>query len=834
MTTPAKRALIITSPWGDLRGTQNDRDCMQSVLAKYGFQVAHCHGAQATRTGILEAWKQLISETGDGDSVAIYYSGHGGLVESAPNTENAREWRYQFLVPVDFDDVNSSGFNGILDVELSQLLRATTARTRNVTVILDCCFSGRMVRAPGYGDAARPKQVPSVRYEDVAEFVTHRVERVTTEMGEASSIGDDNPDAVRIVAAAPSETAWEVRGEDGRWMGSFTSALAQFLTEAHGHQLSWRTSILRVQELVQAQFPTQHPRVEGPHTRIHFSLDEVNSEAIHLKIENGLPVLQAGFVAGVSEGDVYAVTRLTSERFTEEQQIAVCEVINVQAFQALVQLHYPSSTPTQQVPREGALAFLQESAPYRWPISVPPSLLESLSDKVQKSRFLRLAGENEPGTPLLSIYHRDSFIGIESKQGLSLTTRYLNSENPTQMDCAYQAVLAEADRFACAQRLLGLRNNSPDDLLNHQVDVKVGLVENHQPTRSLAGAGCDELYEGRRIYIALRNDGMTTTYVTVLHINAQGKISLISRSSPFGIELPSGRCHWIRKTPFGVLEGLKISWPADVPRASPIDEHLLFFITSTPVDLRPITDYQVGPHRTATSNFERIIYRLCQGERRDLMEDAEPSQTAYDIIHFPLTVLAQNGSLSLHTTSQEVQHHSAHSTSQTSLNGRPSMLSDEQELPALPPHLHPESRRVRKGIFGQALRSIRGVPACVWVINEHTEPITVVVSPYRPSRLWTEAGLNVSTTGVGIDISTATFTPPATRKTLPAAVPGQLKPPTAVFPLWTRRDGFGVITVLVGATTTPTLYIENDRIPIGATAYFRNEPDLHVKEYSTQ
>ncbi|RAH48750.1 caspase family protein [Aspergillus brunneoviolaceus CBS 621.78] len=802
---------------------------MQLVLAKYGFQVAHCHGAQATRTGILEAWKQLISETGDGDSVAIYYSGHGGLVESAPSTEDAREWRYQFLVPVDFDDVNSSGFNGILDVELSQLLRATTARTRNVTVILDCCFSGRMVRAPGYGDAARPKQVPSVRYEDVVDFLTHYVERATEEMGEPTSIGDDNPDAVRIVAAAPSETAWEVRGEDGRWMGSFTSALAQVLNEAHDHQLSWRTSILRVQELVQAQFPTQHPRVEGPHTRIHFLLDQVNSEIIHLRIENGLPVLQAGFVAHVSEGDVYAVTRLNSERLKKEQQIAVCEVINVQAFQALVRLHYPSTTPTQEVPREGALAFLQKSAQHRWPISVPPSLLESLSDKVQKSRFLRLAGENEPGTPLVSIYRRDSFIGIESKQGISLTTRYLNSENPAQMDCAYQAVVAEADRFACAQRLLGLRNDSPGDLLDHQVDVKVGLVENHQPTRRFAGAGCDELYEGQRIYIALRNHGMTKTYITVLHINAQGKISLISRSSLFGIELPPGRCHWIRKTLFGVLEGLQISWPADVPRASPIDEHLLFFITSTPVDLRPITDTQRGPQRTATSSFERIIYRLCRGEQRDLMEDDEPSQTVYDIIHFPLTVLAQNGSPSLRTTSQEVQHQSAHSTSHTSLNGRPSMLSDEQELPALPPHLHSES----KSIFGQALRSIRGVPACVWVINEHTEPITVVVSPYRPSRLWTEAGLNASTTGVGIDISTVTFTPPATRKTLPAAAPGQQKPPTAVFPLWTRRDGFGVITVLVGATT-PTLYIENDRIPIGATAYFRNEPDLHVREYSTQ
>ena len=63
---------------------------------------------------------------------------------------------------------------------------------------------------------------------------------------------------------------------------------------------------------------------------------------------------------------------------------------------------------------------------------------------------------------------------------------------------------------------------------------------------------------------------------------------------------------------------------------------------------------------------------------------------------------------------------------------------------------------------------------------------------------------------------------------LPAAIEGR-KPSTAAFPLWTRRDGFGVITVFVGAAQT--LYIENDRISMGATAYFRNEPDLHIVEF---
>ena len=51
----------------------------------------------------------------------------------------------------------------------------------------------------------------------------------------------------------------------------------------------------------------------------------------------------------------------------------------------------------------------------------------------------------------------------------------------------------------------------------------------------------------------------------------------------------------------------------------------------------------------------------------------------------------------------------------------------------------------------------------------------------------------------------------------------------AAFPLWTRRDGFGVISVYTGPDKK--LYIESDRIPIGATAYFRNRPDLKIVEY---
>jgi hypothetical protein len=53
----------------------------------------------------------------------------------------------------------------------------------------------------------------------------------------------------------------------------------------------------------------------------------------------------------------------------------------------------------------------------------------------------------------------------------------------------------------------------------------------------------------------------------------------------------------------------------------------------------------------------------------------------------------------------------------------------------------------------------------------------------------------------------------------------------AVFPLWTRSGAFGVISIFTGPEKK--LFIENDKIPIGATAYFNMEPNLTIVEYET-
>lgn len=49
------------------------------------------------------------------------------------------------------------------------------------------------------------------------------------------------------------------------------------------------------------------------------------------------------------------------------------------------------------------------------------------------------------------------------------------------------------------------------------------------------------------------------------------------------------------------------------------------------------------------------------------------------------------------------------------------------------------------------------------------------------------------------------------------------------FPLWTRRNGFGVVSIFVGAEKK--VFVENDQVKMGVIAYFRNRPNLIAVPY---
>ncbi|RAH84821.1 hypothetical protein BO86DRAFT_386889 [Aspergillus japonicus CBS 114.51] len=334
----SKRALLIASPIHGLRGPLNDVETIARVLERQSFQIIRCCGPNATRDGILTAWRNLIDTSTTGDAVTIYYSGHGGLVKSSePDTDIHRP--LQFILPFDYDESTDDDFRGILEIELSHLLLETTEKTDNVTIILDCCHAGRMARHPRHGRRANPKQIADVQYSNLRQHIT-RLRQSGHFARELDPLG--NPDAVRVMAAAATETAWECEGPDGEWTGALTDALASAIDAAGQRQVSWRSTLLRVNELVHVQFPQQHPVAEGPDTRLLFATQRIASSAVLLQMQGDVAVLQSGYVSGVRKGDVYVLMPAGHEVPDARFRIGEATVTAVNGFKARVTLDLDS------------------------------------------------------------------------------------------------------------------------------------------------------------------------------------------------------------------------------------------------------------------------------------------------------------------------------------------------------------------------------------------------------------------------------------------------------------------------------------------------------------
>ncbi|KAK8244645.1 caspase domain-containing protein [Phyllosticta capitalensis] len=849
--SPKKRALLIASPFQGLPGPLNDVRTMKDVLCEQGFEISTCSGESATREGILEAWRRLINDVSSrDDAVVIYYSGHGGIVEDLngqpDNAEDAsrkqQPWRYQFLVPVDFRVNNQWGgsgeedadpdacFTGILDVELENLLRATSDRTRNVTTIFDCCHSGRMARYPSQSDAV-PRNLPKVQYATISNHIARLRAAEQWPTGTRLNV-EGNKYAVRIAAAASTETAWE-HGKSGQWAGVFTEALAKVLRDAgkNGNRSSWRTTLLRVREEVNIDFPLQNPNVEGLDTRLLFSLKEVERNALVLKPDEEEGILQAGRVSGVREGNVYALMPLGAEQPSDEEQIGTATVTDVVGLKAITELSlFAGKGP---IPSLGVAAFLVREALYKWPVAHPEGL-DSLVDAVDGSKYLRRQDGSQDSTPLMEFRKDGQNLALVNNQGVLLASRSISETDSCPESNASKDLVERAEQLARAQHLLTLTCEDPEEKLEHRIDVMLGTVRARKPERLIDQDGSGLVAHGERVYISLQNNGTNRVYVSVFNINVAGKVSLISRGRSTGIDLPPNKCDVIGADPsFPTrLRGVPITWPDSIPMTEPVNEHIVLIMTDSPVDLKyleskPAADFRgdIGP-----SSLERLTFCLATGTRRDMASENRGGRICYDTLHIPflLTPFAVRGEYA--SWNQGVSH---------ALRAEDIPLPEEvvdqgQDLPLQSPSLVSESR----GTIGAIIRTAKGIPPYVWVVNEHDEDILVVVSKYRPNRMLSGGGVNASTTGAGIDLNstkadktispTQTFESPVCKKLLAARAQGKADS-IGTFPLWTRKEGFGVISIYKG--DQQELCVENDQISLGATAFFSNQPDLRIVDY---
>ncbi len=536
-----RRALVIGSQTFKLTGVHNDVAAIERRLRERGFEVDRRIGEDASRAGILAGLERLVADSTAADAAVVYYSGHGARF-ARPGSPRP----LQSLVPTDW---GKGAFKGILDIELSMWLARLTAKTINVSIILDCCHSGRMWRELGEEVAVR-----TLAREELSRGEPDEITTFDASMLDAEA----NPHAIKLVAAEVDRFAFEQELVlDGRItrMGVMTASLVEILDELGPARLSWRSLAMLVRERVMARREIQRPEIEGPGRRYVFEhASTTQAGAVVYFEDGGQPCLRASRVLGAEVGLRYSIMPLGIDELDRGRELAQAVVVGMSAAAARVRLE-----PQDARPPLGSLAFPLSPARGRLAVRVRGvgEAAEALRELLDASAWVRAAQTDEGVLLQVDVDEaRSTLVRGEELLGFP--------EPPT-------ATLARLEHWAHAEALRELGSGD----LSDRFEVGWGRVVADEQVPMSAG---ETVHVEDRLYVEFHNTSTRALFVACFDVGVDGTVALLNRAEPSGTRVePNGFYTLGLELGEG---GLPTSWPAGIPAQAPLRESLVVIVSS--------------------------------------------------------------------------------------------------------------------------------------------------------------------------------------------------------------------------------------------------------------
>ncbi|MFD5697290.1 caspase family protein [Streptomyces lasiicapitis] len=608
-----KRALLIGSQTGGLRGVHADVALMADTLGAFGFEVTRATAERATRRGIIDAYRTLIDATRPGDAAVVYYSGHGGMARR-PRTAPESPARIQYLCPTDIDESGErTGFRGLLADELSLLQYELSARTANVTTIIDSCHSARMAR---YG-----REVPKARaWADEAEWATvHAAWRaaVREAPSPADRTGESNPSVVRLVACGPGAIAFEMPGlEGGRTHGLFTATLARLLRQPGAGHLTWRGLMERVRPAVMDAMPLQRPEAEGPADRRLFEeTEQVVTGVLPVLVERNVAWLRAAGPFGIGVGDQYALVPPGGDP-AAPRTTAVVDQLHAGAARLRVADGSAAALPP------GVEAHPLQVGLGRRPVAIVPQDHRDrarVSDALAAGAQLRIARHDEPALATVALEPHGLRLRDAGGEPLRAATVPLSG-------ASLAALTQDLRRLARAAHLRALESGSGAEELPDDVGFSYALLHADGSTTPLAASG-EHLFNGDQVVVRIHNHGRDHRYVSMFDIGLRGAVEPLTTTEPSGVEIePGGHYELFRLPGSHRLAGVELFWPDDLPRGAPRPESFIAVVTDRPQDLTRLAQRGTARRTPGGSPLQRLADDIVTGvrdaRRPDHMEPA--------------------------------------------------------------------------------------------------------------------------------------------------------------------------------------------------------------------
>ncbi len=281
-------------PIPSLKGPRQDIKLVEETLRdRYAVSnIQTLLDAEATHSGVRDAFARLTGDVKPGDFVYIHYSGHGSHTTDL-NGDEARGDQDQTWVTHGARSGAQSGIDdfGILDDEINAWLKPILAKTEDLVVVSDSCHSASVTRG----------KVTGVRSLD-GDDREHPLARQAVDRA-------DQKEGVRIGAARDQETAIEIQAEDGKTYGLFTWYWVQELNKAAPGE-TWDDVFKRAYTLVSTHRGAhQRPQLEGSGGRSIFGGDfpDRSARVAVLKVDrnSGRATIDTGVAKGATAGSVY-------------------------------------------------------------------------------------------------------------------------------------------------------------------------------------------------------------------------------------------------------------------------------------------------------------------------------------------------------------------------------------------------------------------------------------------------------------------------------------------------------------------------------------------------
>ena len=290
------------APVNPLRGCVNDVTRMRDLLAarlagsQDRFAPLLLTNAQATRQGVIDAWRSHLGQAGPGDVALFCYAGHGSQ-ENAPT----EFWDFEpdrMNETLVCHDSRADGGWDLADKELAQLINEVAANGPHFAVILDCCHSGSGTRDADDVTVRQEKAHPGMR--PIASYIVTPQQVADLQGQHQGAASPAMPWAaiasgrhILLAACRPEQTAKETwfpgpAGLEKR--GAFSYYLQDTLQQT-GAALSYRDLFKRVNALVQGRVSDQAPQLEA-------------SEPADLEqsfLGGAIPAAQAVFILSVNK-----------------------------------------------------------------------------------------------------------------------------------------------------------------------------------------------------------------------------------------------------------------------------------------------------------------------------------------------------------------------------------------------------------------------------------------------------------------------------------------------------------------------------------------------------